>query len=575
MVDGTGWQIWWEFNKSEFLQLGSTAFLVPTTGSDDYYLGCGPRQQRVETLLPSDADRRDRIAPALLELLANERNRDVQSACLVALGKVALAPKGTDLDAALLGALARDDQEVRESAVLALGISASAGALAPLLALVRDDAAGRQLVGRESVGDRTRAFAAYAAGLWARATAELDGKQAVHDALWAVLRNPAQRHRELRAAAVTGLGLLVADPTGPTHKRLAWQTVDELLSWYQQDLGPGDAAVQAHAPVAIGRLLGRGNSSAHQRCKQHFLEALLATTRRSNPIQQSAALALGMLALPLEREPADALASKALQQHYERGVDQLARSLSAIALGRIGGASNREWLRKNYARANQWTERPWLALALGLEAAAANARGERDGSVARLLQAELIDAPRGEVRGAHALALGMTGQVAAVPLLQQLLRDAEHDEVLAGYYALALAMLGDPAAAPQLTAILTRSQRRPTLLLQVAVALGHLGDRDATDHLVGMLDRSESVAVLAALAAAIGQIGDQRAIEPLLTRLRDGSAPKLARAFTAAALGGVGDTQPLPWNWPLSRDCNFATGIDTLSNGQTGVLDIL
>jgi hypothetical protein len=31
----------------------------------------------------------------------------------------------------------------------------------------------------------------------------------------------------------------------------------------------------------------------------------------------------------------------------------------------------------------------------------------------------------------------------------------------------------------------------------------------------------------------------------------------------------------LPWNWPLSRDCNFATGIDTLSNGQTGVLDIL
>jgi hypothetical protein len=31
----------------------------------------------------------------------------------------------------------------------------------------------------------------------------------------------------------------------------------------------------------------------------------------------------------------------------------------------------------------------------------------------------------------------------------------------------------------------------------------------------------------------------------------------------------------MPWNMPLSRDCNYAAAVDTLTNGVTGVLDIL
>ena len=50
---------------------------------------------------------------------------------------------------------------------------------------------------------------------------------------------------------------------------------------------------------------------------------------------------------------------------------------------------------------------------------------------------------------------------------------------------------------------------------------------------------------------------------------------KLGRAFVAASLGGVGDKDEMAWNVPLSVDCNYATGIDTLTNGMTGVLDIL
>ena len=58
--------------------------------------------------------------------------------------------------------------------------------------------------------------------------------------------------------------------------------------------------------------------------------------------------------------------SQALQKHHEAGVDKLSRHLAAIALGRIGGAANRQWLLQAYTRGHKTTERPWLALALGL-----------------------------------------------------------------------------------------------------------------------------------------------------------------------------------------------------------------
>ena len=57
--------------------------------------------------------------------------------------------------------------------------------------------------------------------------------------------------------------------------------------------------------------------------------------------------------------------------------------------------------------------------------------------------------------------------------------------------------------------------------------------------------------------------------------LDDERTTKLARAFVAAALGGVGDKDELPWNVVLCRDVNYRAGVDTLTNGATGVLAIL
>ncbi|HEX5054358.1 MAG TPA: HEAT repeat domain-containing protein [Planctomycetota bacterium] len=572
--DEVSWQVWWEFNKDEFLEQASVSDSAPVTGSDDFYLGTRRGEVRVDALKPNAIDLRDRIVPALAQLADRERNRDIQSACLVALGKVGRDGPGVELEQVLSARISRDDQEVRETAVLSLGIAGREKALPILAALLRGDAEGQRLSGKADVGDRTRAFAAYSLGLMAWRSSDGTVKQTAHDLLWAVLQDKTEKHRDLLSSAANGMGLLAGDPARGGHKRLAWITVEELLEWYQRDLGRGNEQIQAQAPVAIGRLLGRGSSSLHRRCKQHFAEVLLAE-RRSHPILRSAALALGMLALPVETDAEDADVARALQQHYEKGHDRLARYLSVIALARIGGSANRLWLLKAHERSNKTTERPWTGIALGLVAAESARGGAIDATVARLLLDDLQASQYPEVQGALAVAVGLSRYTAAVPTVMRLLRDNEQQETLAGYLCISLALLGDPVTTSTISAVLERSQRRPFLLQQAAVALGRLGDKDATTRLLDMLKRSESVAVLAAIANAIGQIGDRRAIDPLIELTHDSEITKLARAFVAAALGGVGDKDPLPWNMPLSRDCNYAAAVDTLTNGSTGVLDIL
>lgn len=572
--DTTTWQVWWEFNKEPLLGPRRRATDFAVSGSDDFYLGQRRATVRVDLLQPTDADLSDRIVPALAALLDAESNRDVQSACLVALAKVGRDGPGVDLEAKLRQFVPRDDQEVRETAVLALGVAGRPQALPILASLLRDDREGRRLVDRAEVRVRTRAFAAYALGVLARRSDDPAVKQQVHDLLVPVLDDPELDDRDLRTAVVTGLGLLCRDPADAAHKRLAWRTVERLLEWYQRDLGRGDELVQAHAPVAIARLLGRGSSTLHQRCKEHLAD-VLATGDRSNPILQSAALGLGMLVVPAELEPADGAFARTLQTFYERGRDRQARSFAVIGLGRIGGTTNREWLLRTYVRDKNATERPWLALALGLVGHAARQHGDVDATIAQLLREDLAAASNDSVRAALAVAVGLCGDPGAVAPVLRLLREHEGDEQQAGYFCIALALLGDDVAAPELTEVLERSARRPFLLLQAAVALGRLGDKNANQALLDLLRRGESVAVLSAIASAIGQIGDRRSIAPLVELTQDRELTKLARAFVAAALGGVGDKDPLPWNVPLSRDGNYAAAVDTLTNGATGVLDIL
>ncbi|MCA8951326.1 MAG: HEAT repeat domain-containing protein [Planctomycetes bacterium] len=568
------WRFWWEFNKRPFLLRRQVEEELPITGSDDFYLGVRRPEERVDTLAPTEADLIERIVPALAATLGKEHNRDIVTSCLIALGKIGRDGPGVELEQVLQVHVPRDDQEVRETAVLALGIAGREKAYPILAALLRDDAEGRKLVERGEVRDRTRAFAAYGLGLLAARSAETAMKRKVYDELWAPLADPKNDDRDLSVALISALGILRLDDRG-ADKMLAWQAIDALMDYFAADRGRGFEAVQAHVPIAVARLLGRGTSDLHQKCKAAFADELDAKDPRSHPVLRSCAIALGQLGLPAEEFADDARIARALQRTYEKGRDQGARFLSLMSLGRIGGAASREALVQAYVRGNKNMERPWAALALGVVSFKAGCDGHPDETVARMLLEDLPRASDDSLRGALAIGIGLTGYTTAVPSVLRQLRDNESDEIPAGHLCIALALLGDRSASSNLTQILQRSLRRPFLLQKCAVALGQLGDRAASTALIEMMQQNDSVAVLSALAIALGRIGDRRSIEPLLTMLTDKDLTKIARGFVAAALGGIGDKEELPFNTPLTVDCNYMSAVDTLTNGITGVLDIL
>lgn len=570
-----GWQTWWEFNKEPFLHRQTARLMVPVSGSDDFYLGARRQSGVTERWQPTQKELVERAVPALAALLAGENNREVQGACLVALAKIGRDAPGFELTTELAARVRRDDQEVSETAVLALGIAGQARAVAPLRALLLDEPDGRRLVDREAVRPRTRAFAAYALGILARRGADPAQQQVVRDALWRQLRDPTLTDRDVRTAAVTAIGVLRADPERAADKRLSWVAVEDLLRWFGDSLGPSEETVQSHAPIAVARLLGRGGSPLHQQCKQRFAAELTAPSPRGAAILQSCTIALGMLVRGGDGDAGDVAAVQVLQQTYERTRDRATRQFAAIALGRIGGDEVSKWLQSAYVRGSKANDRPWLAIALGLAAEPAGRRGAPDAHVATMLLQDLGEAASNDLRCALVVGLGLTGYEPAAAAVQRLLQQNEADEPFAGYLCISLALLGDTSAVPLLQEMLERSARRPFLLMQCAVALGCLGDHDATARLLTMLDGDHSLAVLAAVAAAVGRIGDRRAIEPLVSMAADGERSRLARAFLAAALGGVGDKDELPWNTPFAIDCNYLTTVDTLTNGSTGVLDIL
>jgi HEAT repeat protein len=201
--------------------------------------------------------------------------------------------------------------------------------------------------------------------------------------------------------------------------------------------------------------------------------------------------------------------------------------------------------------------------------------GSLDPDLGAMLLSDLRSIEVDTARAGIALALGLCAHEPAVPDLRGMLDTKYLHEVQSGYVVVALAMLGDHGAAGDIVALMRTAVRRPFVLQQCAVALGHLGDTETVPALLDMLKSSESTATMAAIAQALGELRDRRSIEPLIAALQDPDRSALARAFVAAALGGVGDKDVVRWNAAIARDVNYSALVDTLSNGNTGVLDIL
>jgi hypothetical protein len=123
MVDLTGWQFWWEFNKDPFLKLRETILEgPPQTGDDTFYLG-NTRKRAKNYLALTEKDKLNVLA-TLKRAMDSTNNVDIITACMIAMAKVGRNHPDFKLLDVFKPHLASNNQEVRETAALALGIAA-------------------------------------------------------------------------------------------------------------------------------------------------------------------------------------------------------------------------------------------------------------------------------------------------------------------------------------------------------------------------------------------------------------------------------------------------------------------
>ncbi len=583
--DQTRWLYWWENRKDPYLGLRQRVYDTGVVQrSDEYFLG--GRGDREMTLRPSRNQILGQILPVLHHTLETVDQRDITSSCLVALAKIGMDAPHLELIPALRLRLTSHDQEIRETAALAMGISQRTAVLPDLISLLADDARGRKLVDGSRVDIRTRSFAAYGIGLVAGPSDSAAIKRIAMDALAAVAKDRELVGFDLPVAAITALGMLQPENAGDRGGEVLNAALAHLGDLWAEDRGAGHQLVQSHVPPSVAALL-QPSDAADQREKwaRTFAVELQKAieqreSQRSPVLAESAALALGRLSMPHEKGAADAWISELLFETAGKARDQQTCWFSLTALGEIGGELNRDLLLKVLREGKKSLERPWAALALGVlehrRMQRVGAGAQPDPAVAEGLRAALTDVRNPEALGAFAVAGGLAGTREIAPELRELLADHRAQDEFAGYLCIGLGLMDDRGSLDVIREIVRTSARRPVLQLQSAVALGRLGDKTAAVLLVDELSRSgNNLAVSGSLAFAIGQIGDRRSVNTLVELIEDEARPAISRAFAVVALGGVADKDPLPWVTRIGRQVNYRASVPTLTNQASGVLDIL
>lgn len=579
--DFSRWQTFWEFNKDRFLNLKDAIHApLPVTGSDDFYMGTRRRVDSGNSLKPSDTDIQTVILPTLRNALANTDNRDITSSCLMALAKIGRDHNSFAILPILQKHLVTHDQEIRETAALAMGLTQMGKALVPLRDLALDTEAGRKLIERAKVDYRTRSFALYGLALVAYGNEDLDLKRKVFEVAQDVLTKDESRSGNVFVAAIHAAGLLRIDGQSTKANALRSEVVSVLNGYFVKNRGPSEEYMQSHVPGAIGRLLGRGDSVEHRKLKELYVAVLrgkLPGRRKpGNNIIRSATLALGQLALADKRDKA---VHDALQTYALGGKDAQARYFAMIALGQVGSDTTRTVLLKILAKGNKSVDRPWAALSLGIasfRAAKNNPRFVPDATVGEAITKQFVKVRNPAARAAFAIALGLCKYKESGAELQKVLQRQRHQDEFAGYLCIGLSLMDYRRSLPLIHDLVETSVRRPGLLRQAATALGKMGDKRVAKSLMRKLEeRDSNLAKLAAVSSALGYIGDRRTIAPLKKMLHNEKLTQLTRAFAAVALGMVADKERLPWNAKIAANMNYRAAVETLTQSGTGVLDIL
>lgn len=584
--DLTEWSFWWEFNKNPYLRLKTAVHQGGVvTGSEDIYIG--PRREEQNSLKPTTNELQQQVLPALKRAIDATNQRDMVSSCMVAMAKIGVDHPDFHLVDVFAKRLATPDQEVRETAALAIGIAgiATQREVDLLQDLALDRPNGRSACGGP-VDARTRSFAIYALGQLASRNASIALKRTILPTLRMVLADDTIGNRDPKVAAIHAVGMLEIDAKAPGGGDLFADALGCLENYYQQPLGVGEQLIQAHCPTAIAKLVGRDHPDSG-RLRALFAADLRgkANKRTSDLIAQSCALALGRLVPPLDEaglKGPDAQYSALLVDTYANHKDAQTRYFALMSLGQIGGSANRATLLRLLKQARN-LDQPWCALALGVlsyeereQARRAGRDALTDKEIGDALADAFVKSKDPSLTGALGIALGLAAATEAADAMRERMQDSIAQDRLAGYLCVGLALMNDTKSRDPIHQVMLRATRRADLLQQAAVALGKLGDKSAATDLQKLLtSQGANLATLAAAASAIGYIGDRRSITPLEAMLFDKGLTDLARAFAAVALGGIADKDPLPWNSRIGVGSNYRAACETLTNQETGILDIL
>jgi HEAT repeat protein len=602
---GAPWEPWWAFNRDPFLNLKAVLHEGSLVlGSDDYFLGHGSEGRVRDQLRPSEEVIREQVVPALLRVLEEENDNDLVTGAIIALAKIGDPEPGpapaTPLAETFRPFLASGNQEIAETAAVALGILANDTSALLLGDLLRDRASARKLVGREvDVPWRTRAFAAYGLGLIGHRTADPDVRRLVLELLRETFEGDAltMATPDVGVACLNAMGIVPlpidemctigaggrrASPSCCRRGQIEW--LRQMVKRPQLNY-----VLRSHVPTALARLSRNVPQDPQLRVivASDLIQLATGSSKVQRDLRASAVLGLGMIGTA-GAGAVDEKIAKALMKVVSESRQPEVRTLALIALGQTGGRRNaqlavdpkrvsdvRKFLLGQFANGRS-TDRPWAALAVGLQERAAVASGLPPSMSARSpLRAALVSAKSPTEVGAYAIACGVMCDEEAAKLMIRKLGELSEDRSR-GYLCIGLGLMNAREGIEPMRALLAKSRYRPLLLREAAISLGLIGDKNVVDDLVEELHRATSLTTQSSIAAALGHIGDGRSIPPLLAMLEDEEINVRARAFSAVALGIVADKEPLPWNAKIAVGANYLAGTPTLTDGVgKGILDIL
>jgi HEAT repeat protein len=613
--DLTIWQYWWGFNREPYLNLKSHIHSgAVQTGSGEFFLGRGEREQTRDSLAPSQEVIRGQVVPALIKALNSEQSNDIVTGCLIALAKIGdeKTEGGSDksqMAEQIKKQLTSGNQEIQETAAVALGILANEANIPLLEALLFNDSATLRaepwkISYNGAVPMRTRAFAAYGLGLIGYRASE-EGRQAIVSGLIRMLEGEAKSfgQRDIPVACLTALGLTaLAMPASvesvdmgkgtpkPEQVTNRQEQILWLLNYFENE--QEEFLNRAHVPMAVARLMdGVEDAWLRETVGERFVEMVGKHTKAQNEIVQSCILALGQIG-DCDNDKVDADIREALMAVMEDLSDQQSQYFSLISLAQVAGrpgqgeggplagldgrGNPRAFLMDRLAKGKPEV-RSWASLALAvLERSLDEAKQPSSMESKTALTKALADAKAPAEVGAMAIAAGIVKNTEARDVLRSKFERISEPEAR-GFAAIGLGLMDDRGAIPMITEVVKKSKYQPDLLKSAAIGLGLLGDKDIVPELIAMLGSATGLSSQAAISSALGTIGDARSVEPLIAMLEDKQKTDRARGFAAVALGIVADKEDLPWNAKISVNTNYRANTTTLTSPSegTGILDIL